>query len=109
MTSDPTPLVATCGGNMGDRGITSSCLVLDPINQRWDKSRMGSLSMPRMYGAVAVLKYIGVFYLGGWWLENGTTSDFLATGSLQWTQGPTLPVPMSYQCIVPSPSHPQAS
>ena len=60
---------------------------------------MGSLRMNRYEGAVAVLKHIGVFFLGG--NGAGTTSDFLATGSLQWTQGPALPMPMVYFCAVP--------
>merc|ERR1719361_2064696 len=32
-TSDPTPLIAACGGDTGDN--TASCLVLDLENQRW--------------------------------------------------------------------------
>ena len=103
MTSDPVPLVATCGGTFG--GDRTTCLVLDTINQRWDESKMGSLSMPRINGAVAELKFIGVFYLGGTstgdLTDTTTTTDFLATGSLQWTQGPTLPFAMSHFCAVP--------
>merc|ERR1711953_932962 len=45
-TSDPTPLIASCGGYTGE-GFTASCLVLDLENQRWDESRMGNLTMPR--------------------------------------------------------------
>lgn len=65
------------------------------------KSKMGSLTMNRYEGAVAVLKHIGVFFLGGHHGDAKTTSDFLATGSLQWTQGPTLPESMSFFCAVP--------
>merc|ERR1712168_1711830 len=36
MTSEPTPLVGACGGSTL-RGSSASCLVLDPINQRWDE------------------------------------------------------------------------
>merc|ERR1712061_248906 len=40
-TSDPTPLIATCGGvTGGDYTDTASCLVLDLENQLWDESRM---------------------------------------------------------------------
>ena len=99
MTSDPTPLVATCGGST--TGSTASCLVLDPVNQRWDESRMGNLTRQRHEGAVGVLKYIGVFFLGGAGSGAETTSDFLATGSLQWTQGPALPESMGWFCAVP--------
>merc|ERR1712061_584842 len=82
--SDPTPLIASCGGETGG-DATTSCLVLDLENQRWDESRMGNLIMPRYYGAVVELKQ-GVLFLGGWHTAS-KTSDFLATGSLQWQQG----------------------
>merc|ERR1712228_723253 len=97
-TSDPTPLIASCGG--ATRRATASCLVLDLDNQRWDESRMGSLTMSRVYGAVVELKQ-GVLFLGGEGSAAETTSDFLATGSLQWQQGPRLPQGMSSFCAVP--------
>merc|ERR1712038_1274027 len=98
-TSDPTPLIASCGGDTGDN--TASCLVLDLENQRWDESRMGNLTTPRTYGAVVELKQ-GVLFLGGYGSATSkTTSDFLATGSLQWQQGPRLPQRMSLFCAVP--------
>merc|ERR1712061_277221 len=99
-TSDPTPLVASCGGFTGG-DYTASCLVLDLENQRWDESRMGNLTMPRDGGAVVELKQ-GVLFLGGVGSATSkTTSDFLATGSLQWQQGPRLPQAMSLFCAVP--------
>merc|ERR1719350_1994002 len=49
VTSEPTALVATCGGYTEDGDNTDSCLVLDPINQQWDESRMGSLTRARGY------------------------------------------------------------
>merc|ERR1712061_877137 len=98
-TSDPTPLIASCGGRTGVR-TTASCLVLDLDNQRWDESRMGSLTTPRYRGAVVELKQ-GVLFLGGEGSASETTSDFLATGSLQWQQGPRLPMAMKYFCAVP--------
>merc|ERR1712183_404772 len=98
-TSDPTPLIASCGGWTGD--YTASCLVLDLDNQRWDESRMGNLTTPRQYGAVVELKQ-GVLFLGGYGSATSkTTSDFLATGSLQWQQGPRLPQAMTSFCAVP--------
>merc|ERR1712061_64727 len=96
--SDPTPLIASCGGETGG-DATTSCLVLDLENQRWDESRMGNLIMPRHYGAVVELKQ-GVLFLGGWHTAS-KTSDFLATGSLQWQQGPRLPQDMWSFCAVP--------
>merc|ERR1712110_487173 len=98
-TSDPTPLIASCGGYAGGR-YTASCLGLDLDNQRWDESRMGSLTTPRANGAVVELKQ-GVLFLGGEGSAAETTSDFLATGSLQWQQGPRLPQAMSSFCAVP--------
>merc|ERR1712061_837886 len=98
-TSDPTPLIASCGGRTGVR-TTASCLVLDLENQRWDESRMGSLTTPRYRGAVVELKQ-GVLFLGGDGSAAETTSDFLATGSLQWQQGPRLPQAMWSFCAVP--------
>merc|ERR1712228_938231 len=98
-TSDPTPLIASCGGDTGDN--TASCLVLDLENQRWDESRMGSLTTPRVSGAVVELKQ-GVLFLGGYGSATSeTTSDFLAKGSLQWQQGPRLPQAMADFCAVP--------
>ena len=101
VTSDPTPLVATCGGNCNK--IESACYVLDLENQRWDENRMGSLTRGRWYGALAQLKDIGVYYIGGSDNEKtgaDRTSDFLATGSLQWQPGPALPIMMQDFCAV---------
>ena len=99
MTSEPTALVATCGG-YAEGGPTDSCLVLDPINQRWDESRMGSLKLRRTWGAAATLDHIGVFIVGGWSSKNVRTSEFLAAGTMQWQEGPALPVRMTYPCAV---------
>ena len=98
-TSDPTPLIASCGGYTRG-GYTASCLVLDLENQRWDESRMGNLTTPRAWGAVVELKQ-GVLFLGGAGSAAETTSDFLATGSLQWQQGPRLPQALYTFCAVP--------
>ena len=104
-TSDPTPLIASCGGWIGH--YAASCLVLDLENQRWDgtgrfRSRMGRLTTPRNNGAVVELNQ-GVLFLGGLYgsATSKTTSDFLATGSLQWQQGPRLPQAMTSFCAVP--------
>merc|ERR1719397_1801282 len=64
LTSEPSPVIATCGGRVGGYD-TASCLVLDQSNQRWDESRMGDLTMPRSYSAVATLNSVGVFIIGG--------------------------------------------
>ena len=66
--------------------------MLDPINQHWDESRMGSLTMERGYSAVATIDQIGVFIVGGAFTNNARTSEFLAAGTMQWQEGPVLPV-----------------
>jgi len=99
LTSGPNPVVATCGGEVGD-GYTVSCLVLDKSNQSWDESRMGDLTMPRRKGAVATLNSVGVFIIGGTATNNERTSDFLAAGTMQWQEGPALPVDMWEPCAV---------
>jgi hypothetical protein len=99
LTSQPTALVATCGGYT-ENGYADSCLVLDPINQRWEESRMGSLTMERGFAAAVTLDHIGVFIIGGENTNNARTSEFLAAGQMQWQEGPAPPVDMSYPCSV---------
>ena len=72
VTSQPSALVAACGGCTnggttigGNMGTFTSCLLLDPINQRWDENRMGNLTMVRIDAAAATLDDIGVFIVGG--------------------------------------------
>ena len=99
VTSEPSALVATCGGFTGG-SYTASCLVFDQINQRWDETRMGSLTMRRYPSAVATLNSIGVFIIGGAISSNARTSEFLAADTMQWQEGPALPVDMAYPCAV---------
>merc|ERR1712037_622898 len=61
---------------------------------------MGNLTMMRSYGAVATLDHIGVFIVGGAFTNNAQTSEFLAAGTMQWQEGPALPVDMSDSCAV---------
>merc|ERR1711936_905720 len=101
VTSEPTAFVATCGGRTENRPyLIDSCLVLDPINQRWDESRMGVLTRKRYHGAAVTLNHIGVFILGGEASNNGRTSEFLAAGQMQWQRGPALPVDLRFPCSV---------
>jgi hypothetical protein len=100
LTSEPNPVIATCGGRLRGEDATASCLVLDESNQRWDESRMGDLTMPREYSAVATLNSVGVFIIGGDTDNNKRTSDFLAAGQMQWQEGPALPVDMTSPCVV---------
>ena len=102
-TSEPNPVIATCGGKVGPygHGTSSSCLVLDK-SRRWDASRMGNLTMPRYMSASASLNSVGTFIVGGFDSEilGGDTTDFLAAGSMQWQQGPPLPALMNSPCAV---------
>ena len=99
VTSDPTPVVATCGGHFSS--YTSSCLVLDSVNQSWESGWMGNLRRIRMNSASVTLSNIGVFIIGGIH-GHGTypphaiynTSEFLPPGTMQWQEGPSLPVQM---------------
>ena len=58
---------------------------------------MGSLTMGTASPAVVTLNNIGVFIFGE---GLGTTSDFLAAGSMQWQKGPALPLRLTYPCAV---------
>ena len=99
VTSEPAVKITVCGGYT-EQAWTSSCLVLDQINQRWDDTKMGSLTVARGYSAVARLNYVGVFLIGGNNNNNQRTSEFLAAGTLQWRKGPTLPEDMTFPCAV---------
>ena len=94
LTSGPNPVIATCGGIVGGWNATASCLVLEQSNQGWDESRMGELTLPRWRSAAATLNSVGVFIIGGIADNNKRTSDFLPAGSMQWQEGPALPVDM---------------
>ena len=98
-------VVAACGGKIVYDEITSSCLVLDPIEQRWDENRMGSLTKPVSWGKAVQLENIGVFIFG---LDSSKrypvqgASEFLAAGTMQWQEGPPLPDKETYThpCVV---------
>ena len=66
----------------------------------WNKSKMGSLTMVRLGGAAITLNHIGVFIVGGGFTNNKRTSNFLAAGTMQWQEGPALPVGMLGPCLV---------
>jgi len=100
LTSEPNPVIATCGGTLEGEWRTASCLVLDKSSQRWDESRMGDLTMTRYEAAVATLDFVGVFIIGGWTDNHKRTSEFLAAGQMQWQEGPALPFDMGSPCVV---------
>ena len=105
VTSEPAVVVAVCGGKIVYDEITSSCLVLDPIEQRWDENRMGSLTKPVSWGKAVQLENIGVFIFG---LDSSKrypvqgASEFLPAGTMQWQEGPPLPDKETYThpCVV---------
>ena len=88
-------MVATCGGDTPD-GWTASCLVLDPINQRWDANKMGSLTVAKdeEFVVATTLDNIGVY------LTIGLESNFLPAGRMQWQRGPDLPAYATGPCAV---------
>ena len=100
LTSDLRPVIATCGGTTVGRRILASCLVLDQSKNRWDERSMGDLTMGRYFHAAATLNSLGVYNIGGGTAINQWTSNFLPAQSMQWQEGPVLPVGMSAPCAV---------
>jgi len=84
-TTDGKTLV--CGGNTPS-GYTASCLELDYESKSW-KEHSTLLSNDR-YLASAVTLSRGTYVLGGI-NSAANSSEFLATGSSVWTQGPHIP------------------
>ena len=97
MTAGVNPMLATCGGN--DKDWLSSCLVLNATAGRWEEKVMGPLLRTRGNHAVATLKNVGVYIIGGEGIPSGTT-EFLASGTLEWQQGPTIPFKAYRPCAV---------
>merc|ERR1712126_146811 len=86
-------LILVCGGETSDGNYTASCLQFDYQSKSW-QNHSTLLSQYRS-GASAVTTSRGVYVLGGRFIsyeENArNTSEFLATGSSVWTQGPNIP------------------
>jgi len=76
-----------CGGKTPS-GYTPSCLQFDYKSKSW-KEHSQLLSKYRHYSAVVILPR-GVYVLGGK-DDAKSSSEFLATGSSVWTQGPDIP------------------
>lgn len=93
LTSDG--LILSCGG-IDDL----SCVSLDTLAQTWTEH--STLNTDR-FNAQSVSLPEGLFILGGKGL--GPTSSYLATGSTQWTAGPTLPYSASDHCAVAITEH----
>merc|ERR1711962_1399771 len=87
-TTDGKTLV--CGGSIGYPEHTASCLQFDYESKSW-KEHSTLLSTDRIYSSAVTLSR-GTYVLGGgdqW--TTGSSSEFLATGSSVWTQGPRIP------------------
>jgi len=85
-TADGKTLV--CGG-MTPSGYTPSCVQFDYETKSW-QNHSSLLSQYRHYASAVVLSK-GVYVLGGEGVSAGSSSEFLATGSSEWTQGPDIP------------------
>ena len=100
MTAGTTPRVAYCGGldksyrSSSCSSCSSSCVVWDSDNQRWDEHMMRPLPQKIEDHSVVTFENIGVYVMGG----RGSNSKvanlytfFLPANSLQWKRGPGLP------------------
>merc|ERR1711962_1689815 len=80
-TADGKTLV--CGGN------TDSCLQFNFQSKTWEHH--SSLKNKNRYFSSAIAFKHGVYILGGWSVSARSSSEFLATGSSNWTPGPNIP------------------
>jgi len=85
-TSDGKTLV--CGGYTSGFTSTSSCLQFDYESKSW-KEHSTLLSEDRTLASAVTLSR-GTYVLGGGG-NSSNSSEFLATGSTVWTQGPHIP------------------
>jgi len=85
-TADGKTLV--CGG-WTPSGHTASCLQFNYQSKTWE--RHSSMSKKR-HNAIAIVQPHGVYVLGGD-EDARNNSEFLATGSTEWSQGPDIPGP----------------
>ena len=91
--------VILCGGEVPS-GASSSCLVLDAKNKRWEKNQVGEMTLSRQYSAAVSVENVGTYIIGGRGVNAEATTDFLAHGATEWVTGPDLPVSMEYPCVV---------
>lgn len=100
--------VVTCGGRNRDNQLRD-CLALNATSRQWQRGVIGNLDEARIY-ASAVTMPVGVFVLGGNWLngrgwafEEESTEEkslFLKSGTTNWVKGPTLPMKFKYGCTL---------
>jgi len=95
-TADGKTLV--CGGRTPS-GYTASCLQFNFKSKTWEHHSSLNSRLRRFSSAIA-LKH-GVYILGGYTSDVQSNSEFLATGSSNWTPGPNIPGRGVYQsCAV---------
>jgi len=91
-TADGKTLV--CGGRTPS-GYTASCLQFNFKSKTWEHHSSLNSRLRRFSSAIA-LKH-GVYILGGYTSDVQSNSEFLATGSSNWTPGPNIPGPGVYR------------
>merc|ERR1712080_483952 len=84
-TADGKTLVC---GVWSPSGPTASCLQFNPESKTWENH--SSMKSERYFPSTIVLSS-GLYILGGRDYDYDATSEFLATGSSEWTQGPDIP------------------
>ena len=98
VTTGPKQNVVVCGGFDGE--YTSSCLVLDVENQRWDSNKIGQLPQARMSHSAVSINTVGTYLIGGTQNNNKRTIDFLPERTTEWTTGPSMDMDMDEPCAV---------
>merc|ERR1712180_548252 len=78
--------ILVCGGYTPS-GYTRSCLQFNSQSKTWEH-HSNMLNRNPFQASAVVLKH-GVYILGGEFSKS--SSEFLATGSTVWTQGPDIP------------------
>ena len=99
VTTGTNQKVTLCGGSLGS-SITSSCLVLDIENQRWEEHVIGKMTMSRWYHAAVSVESVGTYLIGGFSTNMKTTTEFLKEGKSEWVSGPTIPAEMDLPCAI---------
>merc|ERR1711962_1127918 len=85
--------ILVCGGYTPS-GLTASCLQFNSQSKTWEQH--SSLKNKDRYYSSAITFNHGIYVLGGY-DSSRSSSEFLATGSSEWTPGPTIPGRGVYQ------------
>lgn len=93
MAMTPEGIILSCGGREDLNAY--DCITYDTTLKQWIQH--SSLRRKRM-GASAVTLPNGVYILGG--IQNPFESEFLPKGSMDWIEGPTIPIKTMQSCVV---------